>query len=198
MNKSNYPQAYKDIRTLENKSATIFLATIIFGFLLFGSIWGHLFAAGIFIIPLIGLLFSFISLKTQTSRITPYFDKQFPHDYSHLTHGENLLKHVNLLDDYLSSENERELSSFGYNHKLRGKSIKWHDPDDALKTLKKLINSLPTDRINSEETEALTSDIKNLYEVLKSAKSSKAKFTLLIRSGESVSLYEVEKGDGYF
>ena len=171
---------------------------MIFGFLLVGSIWGYFFTAGIFIIPLIGLLFGFIHLKTRTSKIIPYFDTQFPHTYSHLTHGSDLLKHVNLLDNYLNARNERELSSFGYSHKLRGELIKWHEPDDALKILKKLTDFPLTNFVNPDESKSLIADIEELHKVLEAAKASGSKFTLLIRLDTSVSGYEIEKGEGYF
>lgn len=196
--KTGYPSAYFRLRLSEVRNVTVFGVALLLLFFIFSIFMEQVLALVILAIPTIFILFG-LALSICSSRqsyIVPYFEKQFPHRSSYGERGSHLLKNLRHIDEYLDSQNTTTLSAFGFTNVLRGKTLKWHDPSELLKSLKEARDKIESIGV-SDEPEVLK-DLDDLIQLIEAASKHKARVTLLIRSGDYISMHEVDRGVGFF
>lgn len=127
-------------------------------------------------------------------RVLPYFERPLGQKDTWLA-GENYLRHSRQLDEMAARLGVRRLSEFASGDDMvRGEKLQWFPPDEALKTVERLLQP----DTQTSLAPAVVSDLTHIRDALRSASSQSVKFCLLIREGSSASGLEMERRKGSF
>ena len=148
-----------------------------------------------------GAVFLFLCWATYQSicnlfqvRVLPYFERPVGQSDTWLS-GENYLRHSKELDEIAVRRGVQPLSKFASgDDMIRGESLFWFSPDDALRTLERLLQTDVTTSLPS----AVVSDLTRIRDSLRLACSKSVKFCFLVREGTSASGPEMERRKGSF
>jgi hypothetical protein len=190
------------IRVVTRMAILLVVATALAGISVFSLFFGkgNTTAAGITatVFTVIFLLLAFATYQSirniYRARVLPYFERPLGQKDTWLS-GENYLQHSRQIDEIAARIGVRPLSEFASGDDLiRGESLNWFQPEDALHTTERL---LQTD-ICSTLPSAVVSDLTRIRDALRLACSQSVKFCFLIREGSSASGLEMERRKGSF
>ena len=153
-------------------------------------------AAAVFSAIFLLLVFAtYQSIRSQFRvRVIPYFERPLGQKDTWLS-GENYLQHSRMLDEIATRIGVQPLSEFASGDDLiRGESLHWFQPENALRTTERL---LQTD-ISATLPSTVVSDLTRIRDALRLACSQSVKFCFLIREGASTSGLEMERRKGSF
>jgi hypothetical protein len=127
-------------------------------------------------------------------RALPYFERPIGQKNTWLA-GEGFLWHSRQLDEIAVRLGVRRLSEFSSGDDMvRGEELEWFAPEEALKTVERLLQP----DTQTSLTPAVVSDLTHIRDALRLACSQSAKFCFLIREGPSTSGLELERRKGSF
>lgn len=127
-------------------------------------------------------------------RVVPYFEKPLG-DVDTWMSGKSLLWHTRDMDELAEFLSVRPLSAFASGDDLIvGEEVKFHDPNEAVPTVEKLLSRSKKSRFPKE----LIADLTKLHEALQSAAQKDVRFCLILREGARASGHEMSFRKGSF
>lgn len=127
-------------------------------------------------------------------RLVPYFERRLGTVDTWLA-GENLLEYSRHLDDMALQLGVRPLSEFASgDDMIWGESLQWFSPEEALKTVERLLQSDAPPSLPP----SVMSDLSRIQGALGTARSKGIRFCFLLREGSSTSGLEMERRKGSF
>lgn len=127
-------------------------------------------------------------------RVLPYFERPVGQKDT-WSAGENYLQHSRQLDKIAAEVGVRPLSEFSSGDDLMfGEVLCWFSPEDALRTVERLLQA---DIITSFPS-TVVSDLTHIRDALRLACSQSVKFCFLLREGTSACGLEMERRKGSF
>ena len=127
-------------------------------------------------------------------RVLPYFERPIGQKNTWLA-GKDYLRRSRQLDEIATRLGVRPLSEFASgDDMIRWEKLQWFPPEEALKTVERLLQS---DAQMSLEPAAI-SDLTHIRDALRLACSQSVKFCFLIREGSSANGLEMERRKGSF
>ena len=128
------------------------------------------------------------------ARLVPYFEQHLG-DAETWNRGKGLLENSRRLDDLAVELGVPPLSEFASGDDLvPGEKLVWFEPQAALETVEKLLQSDAAKDFSPD----LTADLSSLRDALTSVSEKGVRFNLLLREGSSASGAEIERRKGHF
>ncbi|MBC8095900.1 MAG: hypothetical protein H7Y43_08810 [Akkermansiaceae bacterium] len=169
--------------------AALFVAGYHFGKI---SILEVIVVVAIFLWVLIGVALGIP--RSYRARLLPYFERS-PGSCDTADKGKSLLENSRKLDELALAFNVKPLSGFASGDDLiAGEKLVWFDPQPALATAEKLLQSEAAKDFAPE----LIADLASLRNALQAAAASQIRFCLLLREGSAMSGAEMEQRKGSF
>jgi hypothetical protein len=149
-------------------------------------------SAAVFLCVVIGIALGLPS--SFRVRLLPYFQETIDNAVA-LSGGKSLLENSRKLDELAIAMGTTPFSEFASGDDLiAGEKLIWFDPEPALITTEKLLESKAAKDFDAE----LVSDLTSLKSVLESAVSKRTRFCLLVREGSTPDAAEMDRRKGSF
>ena len=135
-------------------------------------------------------------------QIHPYFEKPVSSAQGRVStgaaflSGETLAKELESLDALAANVGVAPLSAFGFEDDFFGEEPRWRAPEEGLKTVLALLDSLDGQPDSVCDVEGVAKDLKKIAAALEDARKRGVRFCLLVRSCDTTNAMEWEQRKG--
>jgi hypothetical protein len=204
------PQAHRDLQLLALSNlpgccgclALLILAVNFLGLVFVPSV------INVLLVVVANLIFGFLmwpvpstvrSIRRDRGQIVPYFKKPTDHSLGDAwLSGRALSRNCQRLDELGIRLGVQPLSHFGFADDMRGETVVWHEPKEALVTTRALLEALESADCAGQRDE-LREDLVKLQAALEKAQANGNQFALLVNFEEGwISGPEVEQRQGSY
>lgn len=157
-------------------------------------------AGAVFVFTLFVLCLNLIA--PDRVRIHPYFEKPVSSAQGSVSTGAAFLSGATLaeelepLDALAGNVGVAPLSAFGFEDDFFGEEPKWHAPEEGLKTVLALLDSLNGQPDSVCDVKGVTKDLKKIADALEDARKRAIRFCLLVRACDATNAMEWEQRKG--
>jgi hypothetical protein len=127
----------------------------------------------------------------------PYFESKINGSFRCCICNQ-VIRHMEELDDLARSHRVTPLSDFGWNDELKGVDNVWHDPWTGLKTVNVLLSHYELDEFTGGSHAGMASELKELAQALSQAADRQVRFCLLLFCGEATNDAKESRRKGFF
>lgn len=129
--------------------------------------------------------------------IHPYFEKSVGNIHTYAS-GSSIARRINLLDNLAKEANLPIMSSFGYRDSLKNNKLTWYNSDDALPTIKTLLDIINNKPEVIDDSASIKSELEKIHDALTKAKEKDIRFCFVMDFIGYTNLMEHEKREGSF
>lgn len=157
-------------------------------------------AGAVFLFTLLVLSLNLIT--PDRVRIHPYFEKPVSSVQRPVStgaaflSGEALAKELEPLDALASNVGVAPLSAFGFEDDFFGEEPRWYTPEEGLKTVLALLDSLNGQPDGVGDVKGVTKDLKKIADALEDARKRAMRFCFLVRACDATNAMEWEQRKG--
>lgn len=166
-----------------------------------GSVLAAACAGAVFLVTLI-LLFLVLLDRRHFVCIHPYFEKPVASGERPVASGaafrggEALARNLEPLDALADEVGIAPLSAFGFEDDFFGEQLTWHAPEEGLKTVLALLDSLKEQPGRVCDLKGVTNDLKKIASALEDARKRSIRFCFLVRVSSATNSMEWEHRKG--
>ena len=134
----------------------------------------------------------------ELARIVPYFEEYVPGPDTFFSSGYALARSCTHLDAFAVQAGVTPLSAFGFADDYHGQRAAWHDPDEALTTVRRLLEIVRQHPGTVCSTEDLTAELERLQCKLHGARALGVRFCLHLRIDTAYTGLEFDNRKGKY
>lgn len=113
-----------------------------------------------------------------------------------LLSGRALAQNLEPLDTLAEELCVSPISAFGFADDFFGEQVTWHPPEQGLKTVSALLDSLAEQPDRVPDSQSVTKDLKKIADALENARKRNIRFSLVVRATNATNPMEWEQRQG--